>query len=81
MLRVARAKATDEEARTRLDDLLSKLPRERTAAELVQARAVAAMELAGTPEAKKVLTEWAAGASEARLTIDARAALRRMNLR
>jgi WD40 repeat protein len=78
-LRAARTKATDPEVRTRLDDLLTRLSRERTLAEVVQARAVAAMELAGTAEAKTVLTEWAGGAPGARLTIDAGTALRRMS--
>jgi WD40 repeat protein len=78
-LRTTRAKTTDEEIRSRLDGLLVRLTRERTAAEVVNARAVAAMELAATAEAKKLLAEWAAGASGARLTIDARAALARMN--
>jgi WD40 repeat protein len=77
-LRAARKKASSEEVRTRLDALLSKITPERTPAELVQARAVAAMELAGTPAAKKLLAEWAAGALGARLTIDAKAALSRL---
>ncbi|HEX3147971.1 MAG TPA: WD40 repeat domain-containing protein [Gemmataceae bacterium] len=77
-LRTLRAKTTDDEVRNRLDSLLVNLPRERTAAERVNARAVAAMELAGTAEAKKLLAEWASGAAGARLTIDAKAALKRM---
>jgi len=47
----------------------------------VQARAVAAMELAGTSDANKLLAEWAAGAPAARLTIDAKAALVRLGER
>ena len=43
-----------------------------------QARAVLAMELAGTDAAKRLIAEWAAGAPGARLTIDARAALARL---
>jgi WD40 repeat protein len=77
-LLTARAKATSEEVRTRLDALLAKIPRERSAAEVVHARAVAAMELAGTDAAKRVLADWAAGADGARLTRDARAALVRL---
>jgi len=77
-LRAARDQATSAEARTRLDGLLASIPRERTADELVQARAVLAMELAGTDAAKRLIAEWAAGAPGARLTIDARAALARL---
>lgn len=77
-LRAARMKATSEEVRMRLDALLTKLTRERTHAEVVHVRAVAAMELAGTVAAKKVLAEWAAGAPGARLTIDAKAAIERL---
>jgi WD40 repeat protein len=77
-LQAARVESTSEEVRTRLDGLLAKIVPQRTAAEIVQARAVAAMELAGTPAAKELLAEWAAGAAGARLTIDAKAALSRL---
>jgi WD40 repeat protein len=77
-LRAARATTADEEVRNRLDGLLSKLTPERMPAEVIGARAVAAMELAATAGARKVLTEWAAGAPASRLTIDAKAALRRL---
>jgi hypothetical protein len=77
-LRSARDAATTEEVRSRLDGLLAKIPRERTKAEIVQARAVQALELAGTDAAKKLLAEWAAGPAGARLTIDAKAALGRL---
>jgi WD40 repeat protein len=80
-LRAARDSTTAEEVRTRLDGLLANLPRERTPAEVVHARAVAALELAGTDAAKKLLAEWAAGADGARLTIDAKAALGRLEAR
>jgi WD40 repeat protein len=76
----ARAVATSEEMRMRLDGLLAGIPRERIGIEVVQARAVAAMELAGTAAAKKLLAEWAAGASGARLTVDAKAALVRLSV-
>ncbi len=61
-LKAARAKATSEEVRTRLDGLIAKVPHERTGYEIVQARAVAALELSGSDAAKKLLAEWAAGA-------------------
>ena len=78
-LRAARDQATSIEVRTRLDALLARIPRERTAEELVQARSVLAMELAATDAAKRLLAEWAAGATGARLTIDAKSALGRLN--
>jgi hypothetical protein len=78
-LRALRAKTTDEEIRTRLDGLLDKLSPTRTAIEIVHARAVAAMEIAGTAEAKNLLAEWANGGAGSRLTIDAKAALARMS--
>jgi WD40 repeat protein len=74
----ARKQMTSEEVRARLDAILSKLPPEREWDEVVHARAVAAMELAGTPAAKKLLAEWAGGAAGARLTVDAKAALIRL---
>jgi WD40 repeat protein len=77
-LKAARERTKSEEVRTRLDGLLAKMSPERTPAELVQARAVAAMELAGTPAARKLLADWAAGAAGARLTIDAKSALARV---
>jgi hypothetical protein len=77
-LRAARERATAEEVRTRVDGLLAKVPRERVGTEVVHARAVQAMELAGTDAAKKLLAGWAAGAPGARLTIDAKAALGRL---
>jgi hypothetical protein len=78
-VRVARDKASAEEVRSRLDSLLSKIPCERVGDEIVHARAVLAMELAGTDAARKLLAEWAAGAPGARLTIDAKAALARLD--
>lgn len=78
-LRSFRAKATSEEVRRRLDTLIAKIPRERIGIEIVHARAVAAMEIAASDSAKKLLAEWADGAPGARLTIDAKAALGRLN--
>ena len=77
-LRSARERATSEEVRTRLDGLLARISPERTPTELIQARAVAALEAARTPPARKLLAEWAAGPPGARLTIDAKAALARL---
>lgn len=77
-LRAALASTTSEEVRTRLESILAKVPRERNWDEAVQARAVAAMELAGTADAKKLLVEWASGAAGACLTTDAKAALGRI---
>ena len=47
----------------------------------MQARAVQALELAGTTEARKVLKEWADGITAARLTQDALGALARLDKR
>ena len=77
-LRASRAKPANEEMLARIESLLAKIPRERTAVELVQIRAVAAMEVSGSESAMKLLTEWAAGAPGSRLTIDAKAALQRL---
>jgi WD40 repeat protein len=79
-LREARAQATSEEVRTRLDGLLAKVSRQRTDLEIVQSRAVAALEVAGTDTAKELLREWARGARGAWLTMDARAALGRLGV-
>lgn len=77
-LRAARQTAIDAEARSRLESLLAQVRHERSHAELVQTRAVAAMELAGSDAAKKLLADWASGAPGARLTIDAKGALGRI---
>jgi WD40 repeat protein len=79
-LREAITTTKSEEIRTRLNSLLAKLPRDRNETEVVHARAVAAMELAGTAAAKKLLSEWAAGAPGARLTVDAKAAMNRVGV-
>src|SRR5262249_28884120 len=78
-LRSAYEREANEEIRARLATILKKLPRTRDTTEVIHARAIAAMELAGTDAARKVLAEWAAGAPGARLTIDAKAALRRLS--
>jgi WD40 repeat protein len=74
----AREQTKSEEVRTRLDALLASIPTDRSPAELIQARAVSALEAAGTPAARKLLVEWAAGPPGARLTVDAKAALNRL---
>jgi WD40 repeat protein len=68
------------EVRARLDALLAKLTWERSPPDWARLRAVAAMELAGTADARKLLAEWAGGASRARLTMDAKAALGRLDV-
>jgi WD40 repeat protein len=69
------------ETEQRLRKLLGALKQEPAPAELHQTRAVQAMELADTPEARDVLRAWAGGAPGARLTEDARAALARLEKR
>jgi hypothetical protein len=66
------------ETEQRLRNLLGALKQERSPAEVHHLRALQALELAGTAEARDVLREWAAGTSGARLTEDARAALARL---
>jgi hypothetical protein len=76
-LRKALAKGPPAEGRRRMDDLVKQwesakaAPRGET---LRMLRAVAALERAGTPEARRVLEALAAGAPEAGLTQEAQAA-------
>ncbi|HYT88133.1 MAG TPA: sigma-70 family RNA polymerase sigma factor [Gemmataceae bacterium] len=66
------------EVSRRLQQVLDALRRSPTPDAVRLIRAVQALELAGTPEARAVLRAWAEGAPGARLTEDARAALRRL---
>jgi RNA polymerase sigma factor (sigma-70 family) len=69
------------ESRRRLEDLLAKAQRSRedlSGERLRLLRAIEALELAGTPEAREVLQTLAAGAEGARLTEEAKAALKRL---
>jgi WD40 repeat protein len=67
------------EARQRIDDLLRRLDQTEWTPEMLrQARAVEALERAGTPDAKAVLEKLAQGAADALVTREARAALGRM---
>src|SRR5262249_41380702 len=67
------------EARQRLTKLLDGLSREPTAEEIHAGRAVKALELSASPEARAILREWAAGAPGARLTEDAKSAMARLS--
>jgi hypothetical protein len=69
------------EVHQRVRNLLEALKREPSPLEIRRMRAVQALELAGTAEARATLRAWAGGASGARLTEDARAALRRLDRR
>jgi hypothetical protein len=78
-LREAAKKAQDVDVRLRLNVLIN----DATAAmppprRLRALRAVQALELAGTREAKEILTRLASGAAENRLTAEAKAALARL---
>jgi hypothetical protein len=66
------------ETRRRLEQFVTMLTREPGLDELRPLRAVQALELAGTPEARAALRAWANGAAGARLTEAARAALARL---
>jgi hypothetical protein len=69
------------EVERRIQRLLDTFRKGPTPEELRQMRAVQALELAATPEARAVLREWAGGAPGAGLTEDARAVLTRLEKR
>jgi hypothetical protein len=70
------------EASRRLRLVLDKLAEsEKSTERLREARATQVLEYIGTPEAQKILTELARGASEAFLTQDAAASLARLKAR
>jgi WD40 repeat protein len=77
-LEEALARQPSLEVRRRLQQLLDGLRQPPTGNAIRLSRAVQALELAGTPEARAVLRVWADGARGARLTEDARAALERL---
>jgi RNA polymerase sigma factor (sigma-70 family) len=80
-LRQAQAAGPSPEAGRRLEALLAGVRLVRSPEVVRQLRAVAALEAAGTPEARDVLEGPAGGAPEARLTQDARASLERLTRR
>ena len=80
-LREALKRAPSLESMRRLEVLLKSLEHEPTPEEVRQARALQALELAGTPESRQVLQGWASGAPGAALTEEARAALHRLQRR
>jgi hypothetical protein len=78
-LRKLLARRPSLEVRERAQQLLRKLARPiLVGAPLREVRAVAVLEFAGTPEARRLLAALAKGAAEARLTREAKAALRRL---
>ncbi len=72
----ASARTKDAEVRRRLARLQARL-QPRAPERLREVRAVLALEARGTPEARRLLEKLGAGAPEARLTQEAKAALRR----
>jgi WD40 repeat protein len=66
------------EARRRLNEIMAKC-KDTSADNLRHYRAITALEWVGTPAAREVLRTLAEGAPEARRTMDARAALKRLN--
>jgi hypothetical protein len=80
-LRRAAARPASPEAARRLGRLLDRLDGGPAPEVLRQLRAVEVLEVVGGPEARKALAALAGGAPEARLTRDARAALRRLDQR
>jgi RNA polymerase sigma factor (sigma-70 family) len=78
-LRQALDKAPSAEMRLRIDRLLGKLGKPATDPEKLRTlRAVEALELIGTPEARRLLQQLAAGPPEALLTQEAAASSRRL---
>jgi hypothetical protein len=78
-LRKALGSSPSPEARRRLEGLLQKLEETVPSAEVRRSlRAVELLERLGTPDARQVLTALAAGATVARVTQQARAALERL---
>jgi WD40 repeat protein len=78
-LRKAVRESASEEVRRRAEDLLSKVaPPVPPAEQLRLLRALAVLEEVGTAEARRLLQSLADGESEARLTQEARAALKRL---
>ena len=76
-LRAALAAKPSAEKRGRLEKLLEALT-DGPPQPLAERRAVWALQLNGTPAARKVLEVLAGGAADAGLTVDAKAALRRL---
>jgi hypothetical protein len=74
-LRAALARGQSPEPSARIERLIQTASGDLTPTEIVQRRAVKAMSLAGTPEARALLAEWADGAPGAVLTDAARAVL------
>jgi hypothetical protein len=72
---------TRERVRKLLDVLADDVGRDPPRDDLRVMRAVQALELAGTAEARGLLKEWAAGAAGARLTEEAKGALARLSER
>jgi RNA polymerase sigma factor (sigma-70 family) len=78
VLKEALKRRPTEEVRRRLEQLLLALRHEPTVEEVRLVRAVLALELAGTADARAVLRTWAGGAPGAHLTEEARGALDRL---
>jgi hypothetical protein len=76
-VRAVLAETGSEEVRQRAESILDRAGAPNLT-DLKLARTVEAAEWAATPRAKQMLTTWAAGAAGARLTQEAKAALRRM---
>jgi WD40 repeat protein len=79
MLAEAHRKATDVEVRLRMQRLLDRL-QSRAPERLRESRAVMVLEARGTPAARRLLARFAAGVPAARLTQEAKAALKRLEM-
>jgi WD40 repeat protein len=79
-LMAALKKPPSVEAERRMSDLLRVLQKP-SPVQMQQIRAVHAMELAATPDSRRLIQHWAQGADGCRLTETSRAALRRLDFR
>jgi hypothetical protein len=77
-MRTALTRGWSAETIMRLEAVLDTLPRPLTNEEIAQSRAVFVLETTGSPPAKRLLEEWATGATGACLTEQSRAALKRL---
>jgi RNA polymerase sigma factor (sigma-70 family) len=78
-LEEAHRAAPSLEQRQRLDQLLASLKKGLSPSQVLQTRAVQALELASRADARQVLREWAGGAPAAHLTQEAQTALSRLH--
>ncbi len=80
-LRKAVKSPSSREVERQITQLLNALDQGPTSEDLRRSRAIQVLELAGTPESRKLLEAWAKGAPGARLTEEAKSAVERLERR